>query len=132
MKAAFPHSYPHFRRANAWFGIPIFVFALVGVAVLVGCQQGGAQKPTPTWQRFFPGNDKLVGVRVQQYPDNDEDHDRYAGKHPAMVEYVFRRDGKYEVCQVGFTPVGDIEELFWWKSSPDKWDLEGLQPLPKR
>lgn len=92
-----------------------------------GCQHN---ETIPTWKRFFPGDERLIGVKVQQHPDNG-DHERHKGKHPAMVLYVLDKGDKLEVCQVGFTPDGDIDEVFWW-GPPPKWVMEQLQPPPRR
>lgn len=103
---------------------------LILLITTIGCQHHEPIDPLPTWQRFFPGDERLVGVRVQQHPDNG-DIESHQDKHPAMVLYVFKKQGKHEVCQVGFTPNGDIDELFWW-GPPHDWVMEQLKPHPRR
>jgi hypothetical protein len=106
------------------------LIALAGLFLLVGCQHASVQQSKPTWQRFFPNNDDLIGVRVQQSPDNGN-YGSYAGKHPAMVDYVFRRGSEYRMCQVEFSPMGDVDQVSWLVGQPDKWLLEQLRPMPR-
>ncbi|MCG8509841.1 MAG: hypothetical protein MI741_11500, partial [Rhodospirillales bacterium] len=75
-------------------------------------------------------DDRLVGVKVQQHPDNS-DYESHREKHPAMVLYVFKKRGKYEVCQIEFDPDGDVYGMFWW-GPPEDWLIEQLQPHPRQ
>ena len=74
------------------------------------------------WINVHAATPGLAGVRVQQFPDCDEDLDRYCGRHPAMILYVFK-DGR--VHQLGFEPDGKPcsphAEDFWWRISNDSW-----------
>jgi len=56
-------------------------------------------------------NTELLGVYVQQYPDNKADQAAYEGKHPAMVIYVFKNQRAH---QVSYSPAGQVEDGFWW------------------
>ena len=96
----------------------------------IGCQHRLASEQLPTWERFFPSDDRLIGVRVQQHPD-DGDQESHHGMHPAMVLYVFNKSGTLSVCQVGFTPDGAVDSVFWW-GPPENWVLEQLQPHPRQ
>ena len=70
------------------------------------------------WINIHQKNPDLVGVYVQQVPDNKADATVYRGKHPAMIIYVFK-NGKAH--QVSYTPSGQIESGFWWDVPPDHW-----------
>ena len=64
-----------------------------------------------TWINLHQKNPDLIGISVQQLPDNKSDEAAYKGKHPAMIVYVFK-DGKAH--QVSYTPSGQIENGWWW------------------
>ena len=70
------------------------------------------------WINIHQKNPDLIGVYVQQVPDNKADATAYQGKHPAMIIYVFK-NGKAH--QVSYTPSGQIESGFWWSIPSDNW-----------
>ena len=70
------------------------------------------------WINLHQKNANLLGVYVQQLPDNKADTAAYRGKHPAMVIYVFK-GGK--VHQVEYTPSGQVENGFWSEIPPNHW-----------
>ncbi len=70
------------------------------------------------WINIHQMNPNLVGVYVQQVPDNNADAAAYRGKHPSMIIYVFK-DGKAH--QVEYTPSGQIENGFWWDIPKGHW-----------
>ena len=63
------------------------------------------------WINIHKDNPDLVGVYVQQFPDNAADRTVYEGKHPAMVIFVFKGNKAH---QVSYTPTGQVENGFWW------------------
>ena len=72
-----------------------------------------------TWKRLFSEDKDLIGVRIQQNPDNG-DRESYLHKHPAMVIYVFSTGDGFKVFQAGFTPTGNLNEAFWWEDKAAK------------
>lgn len=74
----------------------------------------GAEKSELTYEKIKIDPVNLFKIRVQQNPDNG-DRKSYKNAHPAMVLYIYKIDEKFKVLQVGFTPRGDIYELFWWR-----------------
>ena len=103
---------------------------LLFLLISAGCQQHIPTDPRPTWERFFVRDDRLVGVKVQQHPDNG-DIESHKGKHPAMVLYVLSKSNQNRVCQVGFSPEGDVHHVFWW-GPPEEWIMEQLKPRPSQ
>jgi hypothetical protein len=63
------------------------------------------------WINLHRRNPDLLGVDVQQFPDNQYDAKAYRGTHPAMVIFVFK-NGKAH--QVEYTPSGQVESGFWF------------------
>jgi len=80
------------------------------------------------WINIHQKNSDLVGVYVQQVPDNKADAAAYRGKHPSMVIYVFK-NGKAH--QVEYTPSGQIENGFWWDIPPGHWIYDRLDSKVK-
>jgi hypothetical protein len=56
-------------------------------------------------------NPDLIGVYVQQFPDNEDDRAVFEGKHPAMIIFIFKGNKAH---QVSYTPTGQVETGFWW------------------
>jgi len=73
------------------------------------------------WVNIHQKNADLVGVRVQQYPDCMGDRERYKGRHPAMVIFVFKNNKAH---QLGYEPDGRVTSGFWWEVPPGNpiWD----------
>jgi hypothetical protein len=63
------------------------------------------------WINIHKNNPDLIGVYVQQYPDNLSDRAAYEGKHPCMVIFVFKGNKAH---QVEYSPTGQVENGFWW------------------
>jgi hypothetical protein len=87
-----------------------------------------AQPPSPPentsvghWEHRHPNNKNLVGVWIQQFPDNPFDAPRYEGKHPCIVSYIFA-DGRAH--SFDYLPDGSIVSQVW--SRPPIWMLEHL------
>ena len=70
------------------------------------------------WINIHQKNPDIIGVYVQQVPDNKADAADYRGKHPAMIIYVFKH-GKAH--QVSYTPTGQIANGYWWNIPPNDW-----------
>lgn len=70
------------------------------------------------WINLHQKNPDLVGIYVQQLPDNKADETAYRGKHPSMIIYVFK-NGKAH--QISYTPSGQIESGFWRNIPPSDW-----------
>jgi hypothetical protein len=68
------------------------------------------------WVNIHRRNPDLVGVWVQQLPDCAGDHDRYVGRHPAMIIFVFKNNKAH---QVEYDPDGRVTSGFWWDIPPD-------------
>lgn len=75
------------------------------------------------WINLHSKNPDLIGVYVQQSPDNKADIADYRGKHPAMVIYVFKNQKAH---QVSYTPSGQVEEGFWWDIPAGHWVLKDM------
>ena len=78
------------------------------------------------WENRYPNDKQLVGIWIQQFPDNSYDAPAYEGKHPCMLCYIFS-DGRKHGFH--YTPDGDIESE-WWSEAPD-WMLEQLDIVYK-
>lgn len=63
------------------------------------------------WINLHKNNPDLLGVVVQQYPDNSYDKTFYENTHPAMVIYIFKNNKAH---QVSYSPTGQVESGFWW------------------
>jgi hypothetical protein len=63
------------------------------------------------WVNLHQHNPDLLGVVVQQFPDNEDDARAYRGTHPGMIIFVFKH-GKAH--QVEYTPSGQVENGFWF------------------
>jgi hypothetical protein len=74
--------------------------------------QGNNVKCGTEWINIHKKNPDLVGVYVQQFPDNSVDRKAYVGKHPCMVIFVFKGNKAH---QVSYTPTGQVENGFWWE-----------------
>ena len=99
----------------------------LALLLLLSITAGLAGSLEPTWKTFHRDDPELLGVRVQQVPDSNDQKKKYLAGHPALVLYVFR---DHRVHQLGFTPDGKVKEDFWWKlTDRDKYILETLQPL---
>jgi len=85
---------------------------LLPCTVLAGCLSGSR---TGAWTNLHAGDPELAVIRIQQYPDCLLERDRYVGKHPAMILYIFE-DGR--VHQTGFEPDGTMHEDFWFTTGP--------------
>lgn len=70
------------------------------------------------WINIHKGNTDVVGIYVQQSPDNIEDEADYIGKHPAMIIYVFKSGRAHTVT---YTPTGQIQDGAWWSTPKDHW-----------
>jgi hypothetical protein len=101
-----------FRR---YFQIPLLLLLTATAWPAVAVQPIACGKE---WINIHQKNPDLVGVYVQQVPDNKADAAVYRGKHPAMIIYVFK-NGKAH--QVSYTPSGQIESGFWWDIPPGDW-----------
>ena len=75
------------------------------------------------WINFHTKNPDLVGVYVQQYPDNMDDSHAYEGKHPVMVIFVFKGNRAH---QVSYTPIGQVQDGFWWDIPAEHWIFERM------
>ena len=42
------------------------------------------------WVNLHENNPDLLGVEVQQVPDNEDDAKAYRGTHPSMIIFVFK------------------------------------------
>ena len=69
-------------------------------------------KATGRWVNIHEKRTDLLGVKVQQFPDNPHAAKDYEGKHPAMIIYVFKN---LDAHQIEFNPDGSISGGFWWK-----------------
>lgn len=99
----------------------IFLPTLLALAAWMAASSVSASQPIACgkeWINLHQKNPELVGVYVQQVPDNKADAAAYRGKHPSMVIYVFK-GGKTH--QVEYTPSGQIETGFWSEIPPNHW-----------
>ena len=99
---------------------------IISGASLLGCSSphpthNSPPEPPPIknravgeWKNLYKRDPKLLGYRVQQFPDSHYLAPDYEGRHPAMVIYVFK---DLRVRQMGFEPDGTVREDFWWKES---------------
>jgi hypothetical protein len=100
---------------HCFFQILVFIFMATTTLLASGSQPIACGKE---WINIHQKNPDLIGVYVQQVPDNKADAAVYRGKHPAMIIYVFK-NGKAH--QVSYTPTGQIENGFWWDIPPNDW-----------
>lgn len=73
------------------------------------------------WINIHKNNPDLVGIYVNQLPDDIEDAKLYKGKHPVAVYYLFAND---MVHCVKYTPIGQIEDGTWWPAKESPWIYE--------
>ena len=96
---------------------PILVFLLLALTAEVAL----ASQPIACgkeWINIHQKNPDLIGIYVQQVPDNKADAVVYRGKHPAMIIYVFKNSKAH---QVSYTPTGQVEGGYWWDIPPGDW-----------
>ena len=68
--------------------------------------------PVARVQNLYAGNPQLAGISIAQSSDELGSYEKYLGKHPALVCYVFW-DGR--VQQYNYEPDGKLmEKPFWW------------------
>ena len=75
------------------------------------------------WINMHKGNVNLIGIHVQQYPDNLQDRSDYKDKHPAMIIYIFKDNRAHTVT---YTPTGQIENGIWWNIPDKHWARDSL------
>jgi hypothetical protein len=75
------------------------------------------------WINIHKGNPDLIGIHVQQLPDDIKDGEDYAGKHPVMVMYLFKGDRAHTVT---YTPTGQVENGVWHVITKDHWAWKSL------
>ena len=63
------------------------------------------------WINIHKKNPNLIGIVVQQYPDNSYDAQFYKDKHPSVVIYIFKSKKAH---QIEYSPSGQIQNGFWW------------------
>ena len=73
------------------------------------------------WEHRYRDDRNLVGVWIQQLPDNSFEAPSYEGKHPCMVYYIFA-DGRAHGFH--YLPDGTIESQDW--SQAPTWMLDHL------
>lgn len=99
-----------------------YITFMMVVAFLVfvpsGAQATKLVKCGTEWINIHKGNPDLIGIHVQQLPDDIEDRKDYAGKHPAMVIYLFKGGRAHTVT---YTPSGQVEDGVWHDVSEDSW-----------
>lgn len=101
-------------------------------SILISCQSVNHQtelgrppvihnRAVGPWTNVHQGDASLAGTIVQQFTDCPYENQRWEGKHPAMVLFVFW-DGK--VRQRGYQPDGTCYEDFYWNIPSDshQWD----------
>jgi hypothetical protein len=96
----------------------VFILCISLSAAIVG-SMAHANQPIACgkeWINLHKKNPDLIGVYVQQYPDNKADVAKYKSKHPTMVIYVFKNRKAH---QVSYTPTGQVEDGFWWDIPKD-------------
>ena len=64
------------------------------------------------WINIHSKNPDLLGIHVQQLPDNLADQNAYKNKHPAIVVFIFKGNKAH---QISYTPSGQVESGFWWR-----------------
>src|SRR5436190_14983030 len=72
------------------------------------------------WEHRYPKS-QLVGIWIQQLPDNAFEAPQYEGKHPCMVYYIFPNGRSHGFH---YLPDGTIESEAW--SQAPSWMLAHL------
>jgi hypothetical protein len=75
------------------------------------------------WKNLYAGDKDLAGIQVQQYPDCDWMAQRYSGRHPCMIIYVFKDGRARQLC---YRPHGSVSEDFWFHLMPGHWLWETI------
>lgn len=75
------------------------------------------------WINIHKNNPDLIGIHVQQLPDNVQDREDYVGKHPVMIIYIFKGDRAHTVT---YTPIGQVQNGAWWNIPKDHWARKSL------
>ncbi|MCI5209561.1 MAG: hypothetical protein D3910_12405 [Candidatus Electrothrix sp. ATG2] len=70
------------------------------------------------WINLHKGNPDLIGVYVQQLPDDIKDAEDYVGKHPVAVMYLFNGNRAHTLT---YTPTGQVQNGVWHDISKDHW-----------
>jgi hypothetical protein len=72
------------------------------------------------WVNVHAATPGLAGVKVQQFPDCSGDEERYRGRHPCMILFVFKDGRVHQVC---YEPDGRFSQPdspeFWWRLGKD-------------
>lgn len=79
-----------------------------------------------SWVNLHQKTDELIGVKVQQFPDNPYTSSKYEGKHPSMVIYVFK---SMKAHQIEYNPNGSIKAGFWWEIKKDHSILKQVKKI---
>ena len=98
----------------------VLAFCMFLLATVVG-SVAHAKQPIACgkeWINLHTKNPDLIGVYVQQHPDNKADAAVYKGKRPTMVIYVFKNQKAH---QVSYSPTGQVQSGFWWDILKDHW-----------
>jgi hypothetical protein len=76
------------------------------------------------WENRHPNDKNLVGIWIQQYPDEPQERHLFEGKHPCMVYYIFRSGRCHELH---YEADGEVKLDDWLKPKevPD-WMLKNL------
>ena len=75
------------------------------------------------WINIHKNNPNLIGIHVQQLPDDIKDREDYVGKHPVMIIYLFKGNRAHTVT---YTPTGQIQNGVWWDIPTDHWARKSL------
>lgn len=70
------------------------------------------------WINLHKDNPDLVGVHVEQYPDNIADQEAYKDQHPVAVYYLFSNN---MIHAVTYTPNGQVQDGQWYPAKDNEW-----------
>ncbi|MDH5433179.1 MAG: hypothetical protein OEY19_04480 [Gammaproteobacteria bacterium] len=70
------------------------------------------------WINLHKNNPDLIGIYVNQTPDNLDDAKLYKNAHPVSVYYLFSDD---TVHVVSYTPIGQVQDGKWYSAEKMNW-----------
>lgn len=113
----------------------LLALALAGCDWIDNIHRGNQVVPTGTapastvgrWANRYPGHPDLVGVQVRQFPDAAVQAQRYQGRHPATVIYVFKNG---RANRVNYEPDATILQDYWFPLAPGDPLWNNLEPPP--
>ncbi len=95
---------------NSFFRITIlFIFLVLPLIVLA--DQIKHVECGSEWINIHKNNPDLIGVYINQLPDNIADQAAYRNKHPVLITFIFKNNKAHAV---EYSPTGQVQTGEWY------------------